>query len=297
MRRLTAKSLTLDLLSTLRRGAMPVRALVAAGRLFGIRENSLRVGLARLLATGQVERDARGSYRLGAAAEAIDGHVQSWRRAPERCDAWREGTWAAVHLSVRQIRTPEARAQQRAIRLHGLRELDPGLLVRPANTRGGIETLRRSLSDVGLGAATAVFRIDSLDAEREARARRLWDADALPDVYARTLRELAEGEARLEHLPPAEAMVESFLLGGRAIRTIALDPLLPAPIVARGALAEVVAATRRYERAGRRCWSAFLAEYGVLHQRAPVDARVGDAARALPPDPNHAKIAEGGASA
>jgi len=43
----TAKSLTIDLLSTLRGGSMPVRALVASGALFGIAENNVRVTLAR----------------------------------------------------------------------------------------------------------------------------------------------------------------------------------------------------------------------------------------------------------
>ena len=54
------RSLVLDLLSTLRRGSMPVRALVEAAALFGIAENSLRVSLARLLAEGRVARDRRG---------------------------------------------------------------------------------------------------------------------------------------------------------------------------------------------------------------------------------------------
>ena len=66
----TAKSLILDLLSTLRGGAMPVRALVAAGNLFGLAENSIRVDLARLVARGIVERNERGQYRMTARAEA-----------------------------------------------------------------------------------------------------------------------------------------------------------------------------------------------------------------------------------
>ena len=45
------RSLILDLLSTLGRSSAPVRALVSAAGLFGIRENSLRVALARLLVT------------------------------------------------------------------------------------------------------------------------------------------------------------------------------------------------------------------------------------------------------
>ncbi len=60
----TAKTLLLDLLSTVSHGSCPVRALLEAAELFGIRENSLRVALVRLRAGGLVERDERGCYRL-----------------------------------------------------------------------------------------------------------------------------------------------------------------------------------------------------------------------------------------
>ena len=54
---------------------MPVRALVAAAGLFRIQANSLRVGLARLLAAGTLERDERGEYRLGEKAQAVQHQV------------------------------------------------------------------------------------------------------------------------------------------------------------------------------------------------------------------------------
>jgi len=299
MPRPTAKSLTFDLLSTLRRGAMPVRALVAAAGLFGISENSLRVCLARLCAAGQIERDSRGRYRLGDAALAIDGHVQSWRHAHERLCDWAgsetgpsgemgRGRWVAVQARVSRPRSKQFRAGARALLLHGFRELADNLYLRPDNLSGGVDNLRDSLLRVGLDAQCLVFGLDALDADREAQARSLWQADRLAPLYTRTRRELEQSEQRLARadglngLGLEDAMVESFLLGGRAIRTIALDPLLPHPIVEHGQLAELVAATRRYERAGRVCWAAFLAEHGVIHQRAPVDARVDDAARALP---------------
>lgn len=280
------KSLILDLLSTLRRGAMPVRALVAAGELFGITPNSLRVSLARLCATGQVERDSRGRYRLGSAAQAIDGHVQSWRHAHQRLGEWSvtsagRGSWIAVLTPGRGGHARQRRSDERALLLHGFRELENGLCLRPDNLIGGIDTTRSSLGE--LGVASPVFGLRELDIERERAARALWRPAELAPAYAQLCNQLASGAARLESLPVEQAMVESFLLGGRAIRSIALDPLLPHPIVERGALAALVDATRDYERAGRACWADFLAEYGVVHQRAPVDARVGDATRALPP--------------
>jgi len=281
------KSLILDLLSTLRQGAMPVRALVAAGELFGLSANSLRVSLARLCAADRVTRDGRGHYRLGRAAAAVDGHLQQWRRAHEQLGDWRvdpsgHGAWVGVHLAAAPRRSASALPEARALRLLGLRELEAGLFVRPDNLAGGLARLRGALHGLGLPPERPVFGLGELDDAREATARELWRPDALPAVYRGLREELRHSEARLARLPPERAMAESFLLGGRAIRTIALDPLLPDPIVAGGELAALVDATRRYDRAGRACWSSFLAAHGVAHRRPPVDARIGDATRALP---------------
>jgi len=66
-------------------------------------------------------------------------------------------------------------------------------------------------------------------------------------------------------------MVESFTLGGTAIRQIVRDPLLPPPFIAAGALARLVRTMRSYDDAGRACWRAFLERHGVDFARAPVD--------------------------
>ena len=85
----TARSLILDLLSTLRRGTMPVRALVEAGALLGIEENNIRVSVTRLDASGRIERDERGRYRLGPAVAALSGQLRSWRDLNDRTRRWR----------------------------------------------------------------------------------------------------------------------------------------------------------------------------------------------------------------
>src|SRR5262245_46073363 len=93
MRRPSAKSLTLDLLSSLRGQAMPVAALVAAAALFGIDANALRVAIARLLAAGRIARDERGQYRLGPAAHAVDRRVLGARAAEREVGDWDGGWW------------------------------------------------------------------------------------------------------------------------------------------------------------------------------------------------------------
>ena len=80
---------------------------------------------------------------------------------------------------------------------------------------------------------------------------------------------LAGSARRLESLPEPKAMAESFLIGGEAIRTLVLDPLLPepiAPVLERKRLLETL---REYDRLGRRCWAGFMRSHGALQQRAP----------------------------
>lgn len=278
----TARSLILDLLSTLRRGAMPVRALVAAGDCFGIASNSIRVALARLLAAGRVERDERGRYHLGAAAEPVRHHVASWRRLAERTRPW-PGGWVGVAtsgLGPQSARGSRGR-RERALRFLGFRALEPGLEVRPDNLRGGVTGLRTELQALGLEPEAPVFELRALDAATDARARDLWDVAALRAAYRRSLADLERSGRRLPRRSESEAMVESFLLGGRVIRQLVLDPLLPEPIVPTRERDALLDAMRGFDRLGRSCWASFLDRYGVPHLRAPADTRILDGAERL----------------
>jgi phenylacetic acid degradation operon negative regulatory protein len=257
---------------------MPVSALVAAGGLFGIGDGSVRVAVTRLVAAGRIERDERGCYRLGAAAEPVDRQVRAWRRLEERTRRW-DGSWLAVHTAA----LPRARGsalarRRRALRLLGFETLLPGLALRPDNLRGGADAVRGALADLGLGAPALVARLRDLDPASDARARGLWDAPALEAGYQRSLREVEASGERLPRLPEAEAMVESFLLGGRVIRQLVLDPLLPEPVVAAGPRRALVEAMRRYDRIGRRCWSGFMERVGAPQGPAPADTRMADGA-------------------
>ena len=265
----TAKSLVLDLLSTLRRGSMPVGTLVEAGRLFGIAENSVRVALTRLRVAGRVERDVRGRYRLGAGAQAVGRRVTSWREIERRVRRW-DGAWIGV---LEGAGGRDARRREAALRFLGLRSLTPVLAVRPANLRGGVDGIRADLAALGLPAADRVFEVRGLDAVTEARARGLWHAEALPSIHRALRAEVEASARRLEALPVEGAMVESFLLGGRVIRQLVLDPLLPDPIVPRRERDALIAAMRRYDRAGRACWAPFMRDLGLPHRHTPADLR------------------------
>ena len=260
----------LDLLSTLGGRAMPVRALVAAAALFAVGENPLRVALARLLAAGTIERDERGAYRLGERAHGIQTQVRSWRRLEDRVRAW-HGDWIGVHTAG-LLRSDRAaiRRRERALRFLGFHPLDAGLEVRPANVAGGVVAVRDELVSLGLDAQALVFTIADLDAAADRRARRLWNGEALVASYRASRRKIEASAARLGSLEPAEAMVESFVLGGRVIRQLVLDPLLPEPIVPAAERIALADEMRRYDRLGRAAWREFLREYGVLGHDTPV---------------------------
>jgi phenylacetic acid degradation operon negative regulatory protein len=272
----TPKSLIVDLLSSLRGQAMPVRALVAAAALFDISAESIRVALVRLCGAGLIERNERGQYRLAAATRPVQEHVASWTRLAERLVPWR-GAWIGVHIgALERCDRARLRRGERALQFFGLRPLAAQLFVRPDNLAGGVDGVRTSLHGLGLDPAALVFALSELDPASDARARGLWDAAVLCRDYRDTCAGLQRSAARLAELPAPAAMVESFVLGGRAIRQLALDPLLPEPIVPAGARAALVEALRDYDRRGRACWRAFMREHGAPHLQTPRTASAAE---------------------
>lgn len=265
----TARSIVLDLLSTMKSGALPVRALVAAAGLFGISENSLRVALARLRARGMVTSDEPGLYRLGASAEAVNRLATSWRSLDRTLRPW-SGGWIAV-AGGEGARGSDRSG--RALAFLGFRDLRRDLAVRPDNLVGGVSAVRDRLVELGLDPSAEVFGVRDLAPTTERRAAALWDTAAIRQGYRRTVADLERSETALAELPREQAMAESFLLGGRAIRQLVLDPRLPdalVPVAERRALIDTLL---RYDRAGRGRWASFLREMGARPGDTPAHVR------------------------
>lgn len=286
-----ARHLVLNLLLGTAHRRLSAREAVASCALFGIRENNVRVALARLAAAGMIESVERGQYRLGPQAAGLAADVSSWRDVEARVRAW-DGSWIAVHVgalprSDRALR----RARERALGLLGLRELDGGLFVRPDNLAGGVDAVRERLARLGVGAEAAVFVAHSLDDERRRRAERLWDGATLDRGYRETRAMLDAWLARWSVGAPALALEaaarESFVLGNDAIRQLVFDPLLPAPLVDVDARRAFVDAVRRFDGVGHSIWRRFLlgAAGGLVRpQRALASSR-------MPAAPSRAKRA------
>jgi phenylacetic acid degradation operon negative regulatory protein len=250
----TARSLILNLLLASEERSQSARETIASCALFGIRENNVRVALARLVAEGLIEPTRRGIYRLGPQAAALADDVATWRMAEERVRDW-AGGWITAHVGpLGRSDRVALRARDRALAMLGLRELDRGLYVRPDNLTGGVDEARERLLRLGLEPAAAVFVATGFDAEREARAGKLWDGERLSQAYRTTRRELEQWHMHAGTLGPEAAAREAYLLGNEAIRQIVFDPLLPAPLVDVEERREFVAAVRRHDDAGRDCW-------------------------------------------
>jgi phenylacetic acid degradation operon negative regulatory protein len=266
-----AKSLILDLLSTLRPGAaMPVGLLVEAGELFGLSANNVRVSAARLLAEGHIARDERGSYRLGEKAQPVGQRVRSWRDLDRRTRVW-GGEWIGV-LPGKASRTA-AKQRLRSLHLTGFRIFREALWIRPDNLAVSVDDLRAELGLLGLPAVDLLFAVRDFAPADEQRARACWDVAALRASSRELTAEIAAATRRLPALPAEAAMVESFLLGGRALRQLVQDPLLPDEICPSGERDALLAAMKEYDRLGRLAWAELLKRWSVPYLRAPLNGR------------------------
>jgi phenylacetic acid degradation operon negative regulatory protein len=208
--------------------------------------------------------------------------VASWARVEERMVEW-DGRWIAVHTGgLSRSRRGAQRSRLRALDFLGFRELVPNLWIRPHNLAGGVIEVRRQLHALGLESKAPVFAIGDLDRPSEAYARGLWDVSALLAGYRKMRRALEDSERQMKRLPVEETMVESFLLGGRAIRQLSFDPLLPEAIMPGAERAALARVMRRYDRVGKQSWSAFMRAHRAPYQRTPVNMRVVGGAGDLP---------------
>jgi len=264
------RSLILNLLLASDERGQSARELIASCALFAIRENSVRVALVRLTADGLIEPAGRGAYRLGPRAAVLADDVATWRSAEERVRDW-TGGWTVVHVgTLGRSNRVKLRARDRALAMLGLRELERGLYVRPDNLAGGVEEVRSRLNRLGLDADAAVFVAMDFDAQREARARRLWDGEALTQTYRSTRLELERWQAQVESLDNETAAREAYLLGNDAIRLLVFDPLLPEPLVDVNERRALAAAVRSHDQVGRTLWRRLsLARDNADHAAAP----------------------------
>ena len=251
------KHLLLELLLASGDEPLPVSHAVAAGAVFGLSENHVRVTLARLAAQDMVLATERGAWRLGPAARSLAQDVANWRHAKQRLRPW-NGQYVAVHCSA-LARSDRSTTQQRERALHllGFAELQRDFYVRPDNIEPDIAAIRKRLHALGLEPQAVVCGCTSLDATTEAAVDALWDGAALNHAYRATQERLQRWLDGATRLPIDQAARESFFLGGAAIRQLVYDPLLPEPMVDAVLRQAFIDSVHAFDAAGRAIWNRF----------------------------------------
>ncbi|MBB4893213.1 phenylacetic acid degradation operon negative regulatory protein [Streptomyces olivoverticillatus] len=213
LRPLTARSVVLSTLLGHHPAALPARALVRVGELFGTAEGTVRTALTRMTAAGDLEqRD--GTYRLTDRLLARQAR-QDDSRAP-RTRPW-DGTWEIAVVTSERRPAPDRAALRSAMAALRLAELREGCWLRPAN-------LLRERPPVVDGQCTLLAGA-APEGDPAALAAALWDLDG----WARRARAL---EAALAELPEGpDRLPERFTVSAAVLRHLLADPVLPSALL------------------------------------------------------------------
>lgn len=253
-----ARHLILRLLTVANNETLSIAEIIRAGRLFAIKENNIRVTMARLAQAQLVEAVDSAIYRLGPKAKKLGADVAAWEHADKRVMTW-DSSWIAVTTgglprSDRKI----LRARTRALTLLGFRELDAGLYIRPNNLSGGVKGIRARLFDLELEPEAAVFQASQFDKDRQKKSLALWADMQLESHYEKLSKQLSDWQKTRHTVDNETALREAYLLGDFAIRNVVFDPLLPAPLVDEKARQHFFDTVRQFNTEGRELWYAFF---------------------------------------
>lgn len=252
----------LDMLRSARSRRRSVQSLIAAGSLFGLTENTMRVTLSRLMARGTIESPARGLYRLSNQTDALNDFVERWRLGETRVRPWTSGDWLLAH------RVPAGRPEDSgpglwALDALGFREVQTNLFVRPDNLSQNLTGLRELALSIGLAESTLLMtgRPEQAIADNWPQ---LWHRSQLNRDYESALVRIEESITRLPGLSLDAACLECFSIGGEMIHRLAKDPLLPEQFVNTCARARLWQRMLDYDALGKDIWAR--GRQGALHK-------------------------------
>jgi phenylacetic acid degradation operon negative regulatory protein len=204
IRPLKARSVVLSALLGFHPPQLPVSALVRIGELFGIAEGTIRVGLTRMVADGDVVADS-GAYRLS--GRLLDRQARQDESTSPHTRRWR-GEWETAIVTAPPRALRDRVALRRSMAAFRLAELREGVWLRPAN-------LVRE-RPVTIDAQCSFFE-SRPEMDAVGLARSLWDLDAWA-LKAVQLRAALEDSTDL---------AEGFMVTAAVLRHLLADPILP----------------------------------------------------------------------
>jgi len=230
------------------------QTIIRIAQLFGIKENSVRVSLARLVSDDLLESKTRGVYQLAPKASRLSDDLADWRNIEDRTQSW-DGTWIAAFIgNLGRGNRTALRHRTRILQLAGFSELDQGLMVRPNNLVGGAEKLRERLVKLGLEGEARVCTLADLDESSQQQAVSLWDSKILNERYLQGHKDMSEWLANMSGLDSQTAAREIFVMGDNTLRHLAFDPLLPSEMVDVESRRQYIQTMIEFDRVGRGIW-------------------------------------------
>lgn len=242
-------NLVLDLLRTYGRRGTGVSNLMETAKLFQVSENAMRVTLTRLTGRGLVEKVRRGHYRLAEGSDPITDFVEEWRLGEKRRRPWQANHFLLVHCPA------ETDKDAWVLNATGFRSSTPNFWMRPDNLSRRSDELRSWLAGMGLSDSSLIAEGAELSEKDAKTFLQLYRVKHLDKQYQALIKNLEASAKRLEALPKAVAMKESFRLGGQALQLLAKDPYLPVELQSpslRQALWQMMLA---YDEQGRGVWT------------------------------------------
>lgn len=226
-----ARRTVLSLLSAMGK-PFPVAALLHAAEILGIEPGAVRMALTRLKSQNVVENPSRGVWAIGTSGLPIHTHIGAWRAIQSRAMGWDERTFLAVMRAPRRdLKQAQVQRGERALCYLGFEHWREHVWVRPANLVAGVAGVRKQLQDLGLAPGGAVLTLSGLDSTTYDSLINLWDVQGLEAGYASCLDAMNQADLLVPTLEPDVAARQVYEVGDKVIRTLALDPVLPASMV------------------------------------------------------------------
>lgn len=241
-------------------GTASVARLLRATDILGVEQGAVRMALTRLKSKKVLENPRRGVWSLSADGHSTRGYVDAWRIIQSRVMSWDEHSWVAYRASGSFQDTASGRARARTTRILGMRQWQHNLWVRPNNLVAEVVGLRARILAQADSQDDLVFLIQGLSQSDATTIRGLWDVSGLEAQYVSCVERMnaARSAAKEQSLDLAARNV--YEVGDSVIRTLAIDPLLPADMIDTSLRAECIEVLRSFDVFGRHLWRQVLEE-------------------------------------
>ena len=258
----SAKRLVLSLLSAPSLQRVEIGTLLHWGNLFDIDAATMRVTVGRLTRQALLSSPARGVYEIGPAGRLLAETARAWLHAESTVVPW-DGDWLLVHSAhLGRSNKKALRARDRAFRLTGFAQWQPGLYCRPANLNESAAATRERLLQLGLEKSAVVIVAADLPGTTTQTLHNLWPCKRLEQEYRRHLKRMQVSLHGLHKKSLPAAARETMQIGEAVIRQVTSDPMLPVEMIDTKARREMIELMTHYDEQGRHVWHRFTEDSG-----------------------------------